>query len=242
MSTKRFFASLAIAFFVSVSAVSAQSYIVALGDIPGTESLEVLLKTMGQDMAVTIKIEKVPMQRMVSMLDSKSADMGIPMVAIKDKEKQKFLPFDYSTESLQKMCFILYRNPSKPIDVEELKKGNPKGYKIESDISNAALFNFAVQPSSNPQGSLKKVNDGLIDGYIMGAASIDPVLRALKYKNIIRQLFDSYDIVFALRKDAKGGPVDKFLSDGLKKLKASGEFEKIMADALKTGVYEDWQP
>jgi hypothetical protein len=242
MANRLLLACVATAFLGSVSAVNAQSYTAAVGEIPGTESLEAMIKALGEDAGITVKIIKVPMQRMVAMLDAKDADMGVPMLAIKDKEKQKFLPFDYSTEPLQKMYFVLYTNASKAVDAEALKKGNPKGFKIESDTSNMTLFSFPVLPSTNPEGSLKKLSEGLIDGYIMAGASIDPILRALKFKNIRRQYFETFDIVFALRKNDKGGPVDKFLSDGLKKLKASGRYDKIMGDSSKTGIYEEWQP
>lgn len=224
------------------ASVSAQTYKAIVGDIPGTETLEEVIRTIADEAGATVIIEKVPMQRMIATLAAKGADMGVPMLAVKDKDQQARLPVDYSTEPLQKMCFVIYMNKDKPIDVEQLKKGNPKGYKIESDISNAALFSFGVQPSSNPQGSLKKVNDGTIDGYIMGQASIDPVLRALQYKNIRRRLYDTFDIVFALQKGAKNGPVDKLMSGGLKKLKDSGRYDKIMGDTSKSGTFEDWQP
>jgi hypothetical protein len=201
-----------------------------------------LTKTLGEDMDMKLEIKKVPIQRMVNLMTEKQADFGTPMLRLKDLNAIKNLPFDYSADVIQQMCFILYTNKSKPINIENLKNGNPDGYRIEPDISNMQMFNFRTLPSTNPEGSLSKVNDGLMDGYIMAGASIDPILKALKFKNLRRQHFETFDIVFALRKNDRGGPVDKFLSDGLRKFKASGRFGKIMGDTRKAGIYEEWQP
>jgi hypothetical protein len=48
--------------------------------------------------------------------------------------------------------------------------------------------------------------------------------------------------VFILPKGERGGPADKFISDAVRKLKESGEFERIMAANLTMSVYDDWQP
>lgn len=229
--------------FVSASAYS-ETYTVLIGDIPGIESLVTLTKTLGEDMGATFEIKKVPIQRMVSMIIGNQADFGAPMLQLKDPNAIKNMPYMYSTGIIQQMCFILYTNKAKPIDVENLKNGNSKGYKIESDVSNMQMFNFKTLPSTNPAASFKKVNDGLIDGYIYGTEPGDSILKANRdaMKNVKRQLWDTYDIGYALPKGDKSGKTDKLLSDGLKKLKANGKLERIMADVIKSGVYDDWQP
>ncbi len=229
--------------FFSASAYS-DPYTVLIGDIPGIDSLVTLTKTLGDDMGATFEVKKVPIQRMVNMIIGNQADFGAPMLQVKDPNAIKNLPYMYSTGVIQQMCFILYTNKSKPIDVDNLKNGNSKGYKIESDVANMQMFNFKTLPSTNPAASFKKVNDGLIDGYIYGTEPGDSILRANRdsMKNVKRQLWETYDIGFALPKGDKSVQTDKLLADGLKKLKANGKLEKILADVIKSGVYDDWQP
>lgn len=245
MNQQRSMSCMTAILILSIAAsVHAQPYTVLIGDIPGIDSLLSMTKTLGEDMNVKLDIKKVPIQRMVNMIIDKEADFGAPMLRIKDPNIVKNLPFDYSTGVIQQMCFILYTNKSRPVDIADLKKGNGKNFKIESDIANAQMFPFKTMPSTNPAASLQKVNDGLIDGYIMGVAPADDILRANigKLKNIRRQLWDIYDIGYVLPKGAKGGAIDKFITDGLKKMNSSGKLKKILADVIKSGVYDDWQP
>ena len=194
-------------------------------------------------MNVSFDIKKVPFARMFNMIQSKQANFGTPILFLKDPNAIKQLPFDYSTVVIDRMCFILYTNKSKAIEVDNLKNGNSKKYQIESDIGNMQMFNFATTPSTNVFASLKKVNDGLIDGYIMGIAPTDDILKANKdsMKNIKRQLWDIYDMGFIIQKGAKGGQDDKLLSAGMKKMFDSGKFRKIMGDTSAVETYVDWQ-
>ncbi len=246
MRTRRIAGLLALIVMAIFAAnASAQTYSVVIGDLPQIESLEELVKAMGVEMGVTLDMKRVPMPRLTYVVQEKQADFGTPMTYLKDSAKIKLLPFDYSTAVINRMCFILYTNKSKPIDVANLRKGNSKKYKIESDISNAQMFSFAPLPSTNIVGSLKKVNDGLIDGYIMGTAPADDIIKAAKgeYSNIKRQLWDIYDMGFAIPKGARGGPVDKFLVAGMAKMVSSGKLVAIMGDAtVSVGTYVDWQP
>lgn len=226
------------------SAAYSQSYTILIGDIPGIDSLVEMTRTLGEEMGVQFDIKKVPIPRMISMIASNQADFGAPLLQLKDKNAAKNLPYVQSTGVIQQMCFILYTNKSKPIDIDNLKAGNSKGYKIESDISNMQMFSFKTLQSTNPMASFKKVNDGLIDGYILGSEPGDSILRANKaaMTNVKRQLWDTYDIGYGLARNDKTGATDKMLSDGIKKMKANGKLEKILSDVIKSGKYDDWQP
>ncbi len=89
---------------------------------------------------------------------------------------------------------------------------------------------------------LKRVGAGLIDGLIVAQTTGDPVLKALGLKNIKRQLWNEYEEAFSIKKGTVGGEVDKMLSDGVAKLKASGELDKMTADMAKASKYQEWQP
>jgi adenosine/AMP kinase len=225
--------------------ISAQSYNVVIGDIPQIDSLYEVVKAMGPEMKATLNMTKAPMARLTNLIISKQADIGAPMLYLKDPNMIKNLPFDYSTATTSKMCFILYTNKAKPIDIANLKKGNSKKYSIETDVSNMQLFSFTALPSTNIVGSLKKVNSGAIDGYIMGVSPTDDIMKASKgeYGNIKRQLWEIYDMGFAIQKGARGGPVDKFLLDGMAKMHSSGKYKQIMGESpVGLETYDDWQP
>jgi hypothetical protein len=108
---------------LSAANLSAQSYSVVIGDLPGIDSLYQLIKTMGVDKGVTLDMKKAPMARVTDLIISKQADVGSPMLYLKDPKIIQQLPFDYSTAVIDKMCFIIYTNKAKPIDIANLKTG-----------------------------------------------------------------------------------------------------------------------
>ncbi len=133
------------------------------------------------------------------------------------------------------MAFVLYSNKSKPIDIDNLRKGNSKGYKIETDGSIISLLGFKALPTTNIEGSFRKVDQGVIDGYIYSQLQIG-------LKSIKRELFDSFNLIFAIPKGRKGGPADLMLVEGMKKIKANGKFDAIFGEMVTGGKYNPWQP
>lgn len=245
MKVSRFVAiTCLLSFLFLATPIYSQSYTVLIGDIPGIDSLVTMTEVLGKETGATFEIKKVPIQRMVNMIIANQADFGAPMIQLKDPEAIKKLPYKYSSGVIQQMCFILYTNKNKPIDIADLKAGNSKGYKIESDVSNAQMFNFKTYQSTNPAASFKKVHDGLIDGYILGAEPGDSILRANKASmgNVKRQLWDTFNIGFVLPVSEKSDKTDILLKEGLQRLKSSGKLDAILADVIKSGVYDNWQP
>lgn len=223
----------------------AQTYRVVIGDIPqATETNTKMMNAIAEAMNAKLDIKVVPMARMINSIMSGEADCGTPTIFSPNKEVVKKLPFDYSETTIIKLYFVLYTNKSKPIDVKELKKGNKKNYRIESELVNMdVITEFKLNPSTNVEGSLKKVDQGLIDGYILAGGSADPILKALKLKNIKRQFYMDVDTGWVLPKGTRGGKLDQLLSEGMKKIKKSGKFNEIYGYQLKTASnYDDWQP
>ena len=190
----------------------------------------------------TVKIEVVPPARADNLVSTKQVDFQYPAIVIPDPAKQAKLDYDFSSVVVANIPFILYTNKDKPIDVNSVKKGNPNKYLIEVDISRADDFNFQVSKSYNYEGSFKKLTEGNIAGLILGQPAGDPLLKKGGYKNIKRQLWLAYDQTFSLQKGARGGEVDKMLSDGVKRIKANGSFEKIMGKYVNSLKYDNWQP
>lgn len=185
--------------------------------------------------------QTVPFARAVYMLEAKQADMLVVIVQIPDQTKWADLKYDYSTDSLLSIVFVLYTNKAKPVTVAELKAGNPKGYKIETDTAHTLHFPVAVG-STSIDASLKKLEEGTIDGFIFSQGSTDVALKRLALKNIKREYFDTLNGVFGLQKGARGGPTDKMLSAGLAKIKANGKYKELIgAYSDSASKYLDWQ-
>jgi polar amino acid transport system substrate-binding protein len=198
-----------------------------------------LLKAEG----VTVKPEVMPFARCIYLLENKQADILYTIIAIPDKTKWGKIKFDYSVTETHKIVFVLYSNKNKPVAVAELKKGNTRKLNIETDSAHTDYFNFAVNPSTAIDGSLQKVDNGQIDGYIFAQASTDAALKRLGLKNIQREYFDTYTGVFGIAKGTRGGAVDKLLASGLAKIKASGKYQELLGGIIAAGSnYVDWQP
>jgi hypothetical protein len=202
-----------------------------------------LIKSFADVSKDTFTVKVIPFARAVHMIETKEADVMVPIIAIPDVRKYKDLKFDYSTIDVLDLAFVLYANKSKNIDIVELKKGNPKNYKIETDISHLDYYTFKCMSSTNIDGSLQKVDRGQIDGYILGQPAVDASLKNLGLKNIKRQYFDMYKIKFMIQKGKRGTDFDKMLTDIINKLTKAGTFQKVMADQIAVSVkYLDWQP
>ncbi|MCX5807357.1 MAG: hypothetical protein NT010_15045 [Proteobacteria bacterium] len=69
----------------------------------------------------------------------------------------------------------------------------------------------------------------------------DMGLKKLGLKNIKRWEYKKFDVKALLPLGEKGKEVDKILVNIIKKLKANGKFDKIMAPILDQ-KYDNWQP
>ncbi len=190
-----------------------------------------------------ITVQVVPFARAVYTMETKDADIESTIVQIPDQKKWAALKYDYSSAELVKVVFVLYTNKSKAVTVAELKAGNAKKYKIETDTAHVDHFTFAALPSSNIDASLKKVDSGDIDGFIFSQGSTDAALKRLGLKNVTRQYYDTFSGVFMLQKGGRGGPIDAMITDGLAKIKASGKYQEILGPySAGASKYIEWQP
>ncbi len=208
-----------------------------------TETYTKLVTAIIEATGNTASIQVMPFARCVYVMENGQADVESTIVELPDQAKWAALKYDYSTATAVKIVFVLYTNTKKSIDAAELKKGNPKAYKIETDSAHVGHFGFTAIPSTNIDGSLKKVDAGSIDGYLFSQGSTDVALKRLGLKNISRQYFDTFNGVFMVAKGGRGGEIDKILSDGLAKIKVSKKYDAILA-AYTAGAssYIDWQP
>jgi polar amino acid transport system substrate-binding protein len=236
--------ALAVTALVSV-AVSAESYKVVVPQLSPTSTtaytglVTEILKAEG----VTVKPEIMPFARCVYLLGNNQADILFTITVIPDKAKWSKLKFDYSLTETHNIVFVLYSRKDKPVTVNELKQGNARKLKIETDPVFIDYFNFDVKPSTSTDGSLQKIVKDQIDGYIFSQVSTDAALKRLGLKDIKRQNFETYVCVFGIAKGTRGGTLDKLLADGLAKVKANGKYKETMGAVIAAGsTYIEWQP
>jgi len=202
-------------------------------------AIEAIAKVEGK----TVSIQVVPFARAVNLIETKQADIEATIVQIPDQKKWAALKYDYSSAELVKIVFVLYTNKAKPITVAELKAGNAKGYKIETDTAHVNHFPFAATPSTNIEASLKKLDSGSIDCFVFSQGSTDAVLKRLGLKNVARQYYDTFSGVFMLQKGGRDGAVDAWITDGMAKIKASGKYQEIVGPySAGASKYIEWQP
>ncbi len=225
-----------------LNAAGSQTFKVAIIQLATSDYFMSLAKTLAEETGASFEIQLVPAPRAAYLIENKQVDVVFPKSLIKDPAKMKDLKFDYSSSTLYTTAFVLYSNKAKALDVENLKAGNSKGYKIETNAANLGSFTFLPLASTNVEGSLKKVDSAAIDGYIYAQVTTDSALRSLGLKNISRQAYMDQELGFAIQKGARGGSLDNLIVEGMKKLKANGKFEKIMGALVREGKYDNWQP
>jgi polar amino acid transport system substrate-binding protein len=207
-----------------------------------TETFKNYMLAIAEETNSTFEIQIVPAARALYLIENNQVDIAMPKTIIRIPSMVKDFKYDYSTALLPSSAYVLYTSKSKNITAAELKKGNPKGYNIETNSSLVDMFEFKAQPSTSIEASLKKVDTGTIDGYLYSQISTDAALKTLGLKNIKRQYYKDSELGFMIKKGTIGSPIDKILVDGTNKLKANGKFDKFMGDAIKQGKYDDWQP
>jgi polar amino acid transport system substrate-binding protein len=219
-----------------------QTYSVTVRELATTQMYTNLIKSIADEMKVTINVQVMPGGRTNFFIENKQTDIILPDLKIPDPAKQAALKYDYSTSTMYSLSFVLYTNKNKPVDIADLKKGNTKGFKIETDVSQVNTFEFVGTPTTNLEASLKKVDAGTIDGFIFSQSTGDALLKKGGFKNIKRNFYGIYDMVFGLQKGQRGGTLDKLLTEGLTRIKANKKYDEILGKAVKDGIYQEWQP
>jgi polar amino acid transport system substrate-binding protein len=157
--------------------LSAQTYQVALMELPTAPVYEKLLTEIGKAAGITLNVARYPVARALGLVENASADICVPQLVSRNPARLKALKFDYSTDVLYKSAFVLYSNKAKPVDVAALKAGNKQGLVIETDISNVHSYEFQGRETTNLEASLQKVDSGKIDGFIFSQSTGDMLLK-----------------------------------------------------------------
>ncbi len=227
--------------FLSLSLnVMAADYSASLAKMPVyAESVEkgVLVdftKALSKESGKQIDISVGPFARSMNNVITKKADFHMPLIAVPDIDMST-LDYDYSTETIFHVNFILYTKKGSGMSKDKLSTS-----KVETDIAHVAYFDFDIAGSPNIEQSLKKLNAGRIDAFIFADFASDPLVKKNNLSNIKRELFKVYDVKIILPKGGRGGSTDMFLSETIKKMRENGSFDNIMS-VIDT-PYDNWQP
>lgn len=167
-----------------------------------------------------IAYEVVPFARSMAYVERGQVDFHMPLIQPIDMEK---VGFSLSSETIFHVNFVLYTRRDRPLDPALLA-----GKVIETDTAHTPYFPFAIKPSSSIEGSLRRLDAGRIDGFIFADKATDPVLKATGLNNIRRQFYRRFDVKIVLPKGGTGGPTDLFLSQTIRKMRQTGQFQKIL--------------
>lgn len=181
-----------------------------------------------------INLSVAPFARSMNNVITGKADFHMPLIAVPNIDMST-LDYDYSTETIFHVNFVMYTKKGSNITKGALPKS-----KVETDLAHVDYFEFKINGSTNIEQSLKKVDTGRIDAFIFADFASDPLVKKNSFKNIQRELFKVYDVKIILPKGGSGGPTDQFLSETIAKLKASGDFQRIMGQIDM--AYDNWQP
>ncbi|MBU2452872.1 MAG: transporter substrate-binding domain-containing protein, partial [Proteobacteria bacterium] len=224
----------------TVSYASEQDYKATLAKMPGyAESTEKgilvdLVKAIASESGKEISLVVEPFARSMNNVTSGEADFHMPLIAIPGIDMAT-LEYDYSTETIFHVNFVLYTKKGSNITIDNLPDS-----KVETDIAHTPYFDFPIKGSANLESSLKKVSAGRIDAFIFADFAIDPLIKQNNFTDIKRDLFKVYDVKIILPKNGRGGDTDKFLSETIAKLRANGTYDKIMGPLEVP--YDNWQP
>lgn len=181
--------------------------------------------------------EVFPFPRSLDNVEKGRADLHMPYITPPNPQR---IPFQYSTDVIFKVIFALYTNKGN----KEINPKNLTKFKVETDegckyILDSAIPNITGSPSI--ESSLQKVNMGRLDAWLFAMPESDMALKKLDLKNVKRWEYRKFDVKALLPLGEKGKEVDRIFADLLKKLRASGKYQRIMAPILDQ-KFENWQP
>ena len=224
--------------FLSMGTVQAAEYKASIANMPvyaeSTEKgvLVDFVKAMSKATGTPISIVVEPFARsMNNAVEAKTADFHLPLIVPPTSPPNH----DFSTSIIFHVNFTLYTHKDSKVTRDNLDQ-----FKLETDNAHIAYIKEKTTGSASLENSLKKVDAGRLDGFIFADFACDPIIKAQNLKNIKRTLYNRFDVRIVLPKGGKGGPVDKFLAEAIEKLKAGGEFDKIMGP-IDT-PFDPWQP
>lgn len=175
-----------------------------------------------------------PFARSLKETAAGHADFHIPLIQNEGSPTPEGLAYVMDVDFGQ-VQFIVYSRKSAPLDASSVAAGK----RIEAESGHESFFPFSVTSTNCVSCSLDKVVLGRADALVAPSEVIDPLLRDPKYKGIHRALYKMYPVRALVPVNVDSTATRRYLIDGVKQLKATGELWKITRHNLP---YSDWQP
>jgi len=122
-----------------------------------------LMKAMAEEYKDgKITWEVFPFERSMENVEKGRADFHMPQLVNPSISAEK-LPFQFGSDIIFKVVFALYTNKNN----KDINPANVSKYKIETDMGTKDYFDFPITGSPDIESSLRKVDMGRIDGWIM---------------------------------------------------------------------------
>jgi len=182
-----------------------------------------------------IELKLYPFARSIENVVTGRADFHLPLIKATNYSRTE-LPFNFSSEPLSSVVFVLYSRADKPL----LNPDKLSQYKLSTQYGHKEFFPFAIAEDLETKQSFNKLLRHRTDGFIAAQVVGDSYIKKNKLKNIRRAYFATWQVHVVIPKGDKWQMLDKIISDALIELKASSRFAKI-TQGLDL-EFEDWQP
>ena len=179
------------------------------------------------------KIVLRPFARSLEETAAGLADFHLPLIQSGDTPAPQGLAY-VSEVDFGPAYFVIYSRKQEPLNAATLP-----GHRVEAEPGHGSLFPFPVNATQCLPCSLDKVLLARADALIGPSEVIDPLLADPKYRDIHRALYKSYPVRALVPVRADSSATRRYLIEGVKRLKETGEFWKITHHDLP---YSDWQP
>jgi hypothetical protein len=193
-----------------------------------------IIRALDKATHTSTKIVLRPFARSLKETAAGHADFHLPLIQNGDTPAPEGLV--YVTEvDFGHAQFVIYSRKLAPLDAKTVA-----GAKIiETEPGHESLFPFPVTVTHCVPCSLDKVLLGRTEALIVSSDVVDPLLGNPKYKGIHRALYKMYPIRALVPSKADSAATRRYLIEGVKHLKETGELWKIIQSNLP---YSDWQP
>ena len=189
-----------------------------------------------------IIIEVSPFARSINKLISGKVDFHLPCIR-NPLIPEETLRYRYISEILGQVSFVIYSHKDHPLtrmDIDNARSSAPFPFVIETDRALVDLFEFPIQSSSAIAHSMKKIRFRRIDAYIFAQEESDYEIQRLKLTMVHRALYQVFDDVIIVNKNARGDRIDRLLSHAIAALRSSGRLQALYNKVHRP--YLDWQP
>lgn len=201
-----------------IPTVSAQQLKVGIPDLEN-ESKKRLMTEIDAVYPGDLIVSELPNQRSIQNVVNGKQDLHFPVLLPLNNVKRSF-DYSFSKVTVRTVVYAVYINKKNTdIAVHNLEK-----YSIEGERGHVDFFDFKVIPSTCVECSFKKIEHSRIDGFIYPALEGDALIKQLDLKSIESLYFDTYEMKFALPRNAHGEKLDKMLTNMFTKIETSHRY------------------